>query len=1086
MSFIGKVSEQVNLRWAWEKVRKASVPGDVWVNEIELADFELQLEQNLEGIAADLKSGSYRMSDLRPMAFPKNPDKHGKAQLRQYFNVSVRDQVAWVAIVNVIGPSLDQKMPAWSYGNRLFRSIWVEEDSTGIKRRKIGRYRHSSGKIYLPFQQGWPIFRRHVFLSVLAMTSRQDRLNASCTLPIDLSQEDSDELEIQTRLESSYCPFVRPRHWGGVDASKKNGSLYWCSIDLEKFYPSIKLDLVCKNILNNIDEGDRNEASGLIRSMLVFPVDTDGWDTNSLKLIGLNGKRKYFKGIPTGLLVSGFLSNVGLLEVDKKVDEALGDKKVAHFRYVDDHIILAYTLDDLVDWVNSYINIIHQSGTGVKVNKEKIEPTCLSKCLKHSFRRGEKAIGEKTKLKIEEACRLDPRFPSPLMTKTLTLVSSLARENLNLLEENQLAALSNQLEHLLLVDLPEEEIPEKTRLSFAATKLVKVAECWLSNDEQYASIPYKVKEIELSKFNKHGEIIELSAEQEEEVCRLKNELIERDKKLSKHSEKVFSLLRKVLSERPDRVRLWTRAIRMCRQTGVNGVKVILGDIDKISKENPLAADYLLANSLCLVGTQALVAARMITSTETPKWKRVAAKRFIIQITEDAFRRPERCEKSWFLLESWNQFCLGVFCANEIIQSSSVELNDARINLPDVIIQEGLELIRSSEPKAVSRVWWGASHTLTDLSPQAESWVLKIANLLPPSSLRNTLWRYFPYDVPIDILAQMDSIGSIRLETNHAMDGWWYDALHSKKSKEIDNGCYDKIISIAPENVIKAMEEPKLSDYVSLYEWCEYLKSSLRSDRFAELKVGEWTALEIVRQICCLFPSTTDFYEYYKNPDIISSVMCLHPANFWVPRKWISEHPVSWESWVQVVRGHEIKKVPLDVQIKDYRYEPVADLSGFLSSWINQVRGAGLILYGLLSHGFELPVIWNGPGHTDVLSLMPRLLMRETTFSSWTLGLLQSCLQPRSLENSFILMFDDDYSIKDDDMLYDPLEIKSLDHAKNVIVKCQKVLEDNQISTFNHRARQLIPVSIKQLSNPNWKNDFPLGKDNNDGNDIFSG
>ncbi len=44
MSFLDDVTDQLNLRWAWEKVRRASTPGDVWIDEIELAGFEVQLE----------------------------------------------------------------------------------------------------------------------------------------------------------------------------------------------------------------------------------------------------------------------------------------------------------------------------------------------------------------------------------------------------------------------------------------------------------------------------------------------------------------------------------------------------------------------------------------------------------------------------------------------------------------------------------------------------------------------------------------------------------------------------------------------------------------------------------------------------------------------------------------------------------------------------------------------------------------------------------------------------------------------------------------------------------------------------------
>src|SRR5207302_11026596 len=162
---------QLNLRWAWEKVRREATPGDIWFDEVELAGFEMELGKNLHSIAKDFTSGSYRLTKLRPLPFPKHDDKDGNSRVRQVFQVALRDQVAWTAIVNVIGPHVDKQMPSWSYGNRLYRTIWVDEDDKGLKHRKFGRYRHAAGRLYLPFGQSWPIFRRDVYLATCAMTA---------------------------------------------------------------------------------------------------------------------------------------------------------------------------------------------------------------------------------------------------------------------------------------------------------------------------------------------------------------------------------------------------------------------------------------------------------------------------------------------------------------------------------------------------------------------------------------------------------------------------------------------------------------------------------------------------------------------------------------------------------------------------------------------------------------------------------------------------------------------------------------------------------------------------------------------------
>jgi hypothetical protein len=60
---------------------------------------------------------------------------------------------------------------------------------------------------------------------------------------------------------------------------------------------------------------------------------------------------------------------------------------------------------------------------------------------------------------------------------------------------------------------------------------------------------------------------------------------------------------------------------------------------------------------------------------------------------------------------------------------------------------------------------------------------------------------------------------------------------------------------------------------------------------------------------------------------------------------------------------------------------------------------------------------------------------------------------------------------DDDSLHDPIPLRTPEEVRNVIKKCQAILEKNQLSTIHHRARQLTPISIRQLSRPNWVKDF---------------
>ena len=157
--------------WAWRKVRRAYQAADSLYDPAELAAFELNLEAELDAIRAAFAEGRWSNRPLRLVPQPKSPDKQGAPRMRQYFEVSVRDQVAWAAIATVLGPELDRKMPAWSYGNRLYRAAWYDDEREAGKtsRLNIGPYRHAAGHLYRRFKHSWPLYRRHISLTARRM-----------------------------------------------------------------------------------------------------------------------------------------------------------------------------------------------------------------------------------------------------------------------------------------------------------------------------------------------------------------------------------------------------------------------------------------------------------------------------------------------------------------------------------------------------------------------------------------------------------------------------------------------------------------------------------------------------------------------------------------------------------------------------------------------------------------------------------------------------------------------------------------------------------------------------------------------------
>ncbi|MGA1826269.1 MAG: RNA-directed DNA polymerase [bacterium] len=1063
--FLEQVKDQINLRWAWEKVKNAALYSDIWVNEIEFAGFELMLEKNLKDIADEISKGQYRLTQLRPLPFPKNPDKEGKPRVRQCFDIAIRDQVAWTALVNIAGPYVDRKMPVWSYGNRLYRSIWAEKDKHGKKKRNIGHYRHASGRYYLRFGQSWPIFRRHIYLSTRAMSNQKKLTNEN--------ERDQEEQEFQESLSMDYrCPFLFRDYWETSRPPGKIKELFWCSLDFKKFYPSIKLDIVLDNIIHYLPDEWKKEATKLLKSMLKFRLNLDEWKNEELLVMGIKpGAKSFnpFNHIPTGLYVAGFLANAGLMKIDLQVSKELQTKKIAHFRYVDDHIILAYHFDDLLKWVDKYCSLIKEAKIGVNINYDKVEPKDFStylaarqKNLKTEQTIRQKAIGK---------CRLDPEFPSPLMTKTIALVSGIARTDFNLLEKSELSSLTEQLEHLLLVDLPEEEIPEKTRLTFAAGRLSKIAECRLANPVECVGEKCRRDEIELDikEQTQNGKAEELT-ELKNKLADINNLLKKKEEDMLQEVQRAFQLLRKVLRDRPDRTRLWTRAVIMCRLTGVKGLGNLFDDIKKTKGNNEAARltfETLLAKFYALLSNQLIIAARTICHDDSPEWKKTAASAFIKEVISLQLEPPK--SSRWNLQISWWQFCFGSYCANLIIKDFKDKNRITFHNNHLAVAKMLLESNKKYNPAVW--VWWVARKTLSDLNTYAEEFVKALSGKLRPSKETFEFWSFFPLDVPENLFNAIAENSSTRKKITN---GWWYDALRKKEQSSIPTWVSGRIRQLLKNNS---------KDTISLYSWCDFLqKLKRRGD--GDPRTGEWTVLEIARQIISLIiKSYSQFNARYIKEYKSSSrqLPCLHPANFRVPAAWKKVDSLTWDVWKNLTRekNSKVSLQPKNNRIIDTRYTPLMpDRSAFFKE-VNDFMGVGLLLYGLLKCCFDLPALWNSPGHNDILSMLFKLLLNEMTCSSWTLGILQGCLAPRVTENRFIKLFQQPDAINPD-TLNDPIQFNSYEELAKAIETAQDILCKHQMATLQYNARQLIPISVRQLTySPEWKIAFGnAGEDDN--------
>jgi len=60
---------------------------------------------------------------------------------------------------------------------------------------------------------------------------------------------------------------------------------------------------------------------------------------------------------------------------------------------------------------------------------------------------------------------------------------------------------------------------------------------------------------------------------------------------------------------------------------------------------------------------------------------------------------------------------------------------------------------------------------------------------------------------------------------------------------------------------------------------------------------------------------------------------------------------------------------------------------------------------------------------------------------------------------------------DDDSLHDPVLLRNVEDVCQRINQCQEHLKRNRLSTINDKPRQLTPISIRDLSNPEWSKAF---------------
>lgn len=1029
-----------NLLWAWRKARKCYRMADGLFDQAELAAFELNLEAELDSIRSDFAEWKYVCAPLKLVPQPKKPDANGKPRFRQYFQLAVRDQVAWIALANVLGPEIDKRMPAWSYGNRLYRAAWYEESSPEDPHSKlnIGPYRHAAGNLYRHFKHSWPLYRRHISLTARRMVS---------------ATIDENELDAGERLalkQSEGLAYLDPSHW--ARPLSNDDRIFAASLDLSKFYPSVRKTAIEKAFASFLPEYT-DELGALVDQMLTFTVQTEGVSDETKSEVVPPVASGPFERIPTGLFVGGFLANVAMLPVDIEVDAALALRRnVAHFRFVDDHEVLAYDFKSLVGWLSLYSELLEKHEIGAEIEPDKFVPPELKWILDRDSALPAGETIEGLIEKASSAAKVNGRKPTELMTRTLAQVSMLAATDFDLLTDAGRGQRLEQLEWLLLANIPDQEIRGDTRMAFAAAQIAALTPSLFRPSDKLLFAFRRLAALSRKPISEALLPEIASLEKEIELFR-EDERKEWSALLKRH----FALLFEAFSTHPDKVRLFSRLLDFCRATGHDGFP----QIGAWMKENErsdlrLLKCYLGASGLQVLAKHVLTASVAANRLDALHRERAAAKAFLSHVLSarlEQFVPTARGSEppQFFQWDAMTAFSAALLIASIELGAAEPELarnmrdRAATLGLGDEI-RDVTGLARATGTELGVWYHWFFSTTRAYQNSPPDYWP-EVARAHRPDILAdwNSLRRY-PSLLPTSGWQHLFNTPDA-LKPDDA--GWLLDAARAAP---------DQLAALTPGSaaVIAAKQHAAASPNRSLSRWVEFVSTLPASDP----RRSEWTALEVIRQFLEPLAAVDG-----PDADILDD---LHPENVCIPKSWfdaaetLNGAKLTWEGWRRAAReGDHVALI--EPAIKDYRYVGVLDRVD--RAWTKRLRPIGQLLWGMLRHSFTLPAAWNIRGQERSLLDIVASDLERLPISSFTLTILQSCLLPRNAETSLITVFPSLFGnlagLAADDTEFDT-PIATNEQLEDLLANAQRMLELSQMTVLEHEPRQLIPVRLRHL------------------------
>jgi hypothetical protein len=1040
-----------NMEWAWRKVQSLYQRADGIIDAPSIAAFELNLERELKAIITDFESGKYELAPLVVLPQPKKRDEGGNPRMRESFDVAVRDQVAWIALVNVIGPDLDALMPEWSYGHRLYKSAWYDEEG-GVRRLATGPYRHTTRNLYRKWQHSWPLFRRHISLTARVMVDGSGALSKI--------EKELEEAERAALTSDDRPDYLRPNYWPKIESD----TLYHASIDLSKFYPHVRHQAI-RNCLKLHLPIYRDDVwlRKLVDSLLRFRVSGIGIEiAHKIESEPETNEGRY-SGLPTGLMVAGFLSNVAMLPLDMEVAKKfVHNREVAHFRFVDDHAFVASSFAALVEWIDWYKARLKALQVGPKISPTKYEPRELQSVI------GKKVPNSK-RMAVAKLCEIDGRNPTKLQTRTLALVSTLATMDFDTISIHSKQQRIDELVWLLMADMPEAEIRPDTRVAFAASRIsALIPRLMLTSDEVLLRLRQQSANAPFTK-NDSKEVRLRKADAAREAKELLQAALKDDKEgRADLEEKYFNLIWRTFLDNTDKPRLFFRLLQYCRHTGYNGLGVMFKWLDAQSNgRRGSEASYFRIIAVQALTAQLIEAVKTLDAEDILARERDVVRRHLRNLGEIKVK-PSR---STALLKHpiWDvtlrAFGAALRGAAETLRAEGkrkwsalpIEYDGMAKQLQVPSLKEGTaEWVRKT--RAPIGLWVHLIDGGSEISCEGPSpiWLAAAPHHNPVSVLDWNNLRKYPSHLPHNAKRYLQAHGE-RLKRSDA--GWLWDYFSGKQVPSWLSSKQGRPFELIKSYMSEARNKRGM---ISIEDWIRATRSFDSSDP----RGSEWTALELLRMIV----TTTK-----KFGVSLSRLDNLHPANVFVPKSWLSKSGAStragwtWEAWKSEVAKSEDLISFSETPLVDYRLSHEGTES--MADWDRQFRSCGLLLFSLLRKEFSLPAFWNVRGNQrDVAGFLKREL-EEMVISSKTLDIVESALMPRSAETRIIVRFPQmflgleipsgDRELKGTST--EPPVIRGPEELLPFIESAQLELSQLQISVLDHAPRQLVPMHVIQLT-----------------------